>query len=143
MLRHHSTFAALLVLAAPANALGLEILDESDIGRATPPGSFSVLQTFGDEKCPDAPVDADVIVVCGHEDEPERYRIPKKLRDEPREDMAGVAWPAAVETIDGFARANMPNSCSVNGSYGQTGCTQALLQQWFAERRGKLDATAN
>jgi len=32
-------------------------------------------------------------------------------------------------------RSTLPNSCSVNGSNGFTGCTAKMLQQWFAERR--------
>lgn len=97
------------------------------------PERFSFLTTFGDEKCPE-PV-ADEIVVCATAPEGDRYRIPKKLRETEEEAVTGTSWTSAVESLDEAARGSRPNSCSVDGSNGFTGCTQAMLRQWFAERR--------
>lgn len=124
---------ALIVSSASASA---EQLGEAQ--QASPPERVSFLVTFGDDKCPESI--ADEIVVCAPAPEGDRYRIPKKLREDEETSVSGGSWPAAVESLDSYARANLPNSCSVNGSNGFTGCTQKMLQQWFAERRGNSKA---
>jgi hypothetical protein len=103
------------------------------------PERISFLVTFGEEKCP-ATSAPDEIIVCATAPEGDRYRIPKDLRageDEPAEVQS---WPSAVATLEDAARPMRPNSCSVVGSGGFTGCTQALLRQWFAARRAMSDA---
>lgn len=99
------------------------------------PERISFLVAFGEEKCRE-PV-GDEIVVCATVPENERYRIPVALRKKETV-ITDRSWSSAVETLDSFARDLRPNSCSVNGTGGFTGCTQKLLQTWFAERRGKL-----
>lgn len=106
-----------------------------DAQASSPPERISFLVTFGSEKCPEA--EGDEIVVCAAQPESERYRVPKPLRETEGAPVRGGSWTSAVESLDGYARAVLPNSCSVNGSNGFTGCTQKALQQWFAERRGK------
>ena len=101
------------------------------------PERISFLVAFGDEKCRE-PV-GDEIVVCANMPENERYRIPLALRKKERV-ITDRSWSSAVEALDSFASDLRPNSCSVNGSNGFTGCTQKMLQKWFAERRGKLRA---
>lgn len=101
------------------------------------PERISFLVAFGTEKCRE-PV-GDEIVVCANVPENERYRIPLALRKK-EQVVTDRSWTSAVETLDSFARDLRPNSCSVNGSGGFTGCTQKLLQTWFAERRGRLRA---
>lgn len=122
-------FAA-LVFAAPATAQ-----DESLAQSAQPPQRTSVLYTFGNDPCPE-PV-GDEIVVCAQQPESERYRVPKELREELKEDVAvgGGSWASTVEGYDNIARATRPNSCSPVGSYGFTGCASAALRQWFEARR--------
>ena len=97
------------------------------------PERISFLIAFGDEKCREAV--GDEIVVCATVPESERYRIPVALRKKEIETVSDRSWTSAVESLDEFARAVRPNSCSVNGTGGFTGCTQAMLRQWFAERR--------
>ena len=101
------------------------------------PERISFLVAFGEDKCRE-PV-GDEIVVCANVPENERYRIPVAFRKKERV-VTDRSWSSAVETLDSFAADLRPNSCSVNGSSGFTGCTQKLLQQWFAERRGKSRA---
>ena len=122
-------FAA-LVFASPATAQ-----DESLAQSAQPPLRTSVLYTFGDDPCPE-PV-GDEIIVCAQQPESERYRVPKELREELKEDVAvgGGSWASQVEGYDNIARATRPNSCSPVGSYGFTGCASAALRQWFEARR--------
>lgn len=106
--------------------------------QATPPERISFLVTFGKDKCPEAV--GDEIIVCAPAPESERYRIPKDLRvAEAGLVSGGASWTSAVESLDGYSRAVLPNSCSVNGSNGFTGCSKAALDQWHAERRGKRD----
>jgi hypothetical protein len=122
-----------LVAVTPISAFA----NEPSLGEAqqsTPPERTSFLVTFGAEQCPAAV--GDEIIVCAAQPEGDRYRIPKPLREEEEAIVAGGSWTAAVESLDGYARAILPNSCSVNGSNGFTGCLQKALQQWHAERRG-------
>lgn len=123
-----------LLCAFPAHA------DEQPQGSAAAlPEKTSFLVTFGEEKCPDAST-PDEIVVCATAPEGDRYRIPKDLRKGEEEPHASQSWTSAVESLDEIARPTRPDSCSVVGSGGFTGCTQAMLREWFAARRGTIDA---
>lgn len=113
--------------------------DKPQGSAAALPEKTSFLVTFGEEKCPEAS-DPDEIVVCATAPEGDRYRIPKTLRKGEEEAQASQSWTSAVATLDEAARPMRPNSCSVVGSGGFTGCTQAMLRDWFAARRGKIDA---
>ena len=125
---------AALALAAPA-------LAQEDGGSlaqsSTPPERTSILYTYGDEPCPE-PQEGE-IVVCAQEPETERYRVPKALREELKEDevVGGGSWTSAVEGYENVARASRPNSCSPVGSYGFTGCAAAALRNWFEARRAR------
>ncbi|WP_077147181.1 hypothetical protein [Sphingopyxis sp. KK2] len=122
---------AMLAFAAPSLAQ-----DDSLAMSSQPPEKFSFLIAYGQDECPEA--DGDEIVVCAQEPEADRYRVPKELREELKEEDAvvgGGSWASAVEGYDDIARLNRPNSCSAVGSNGFTGCTSAMLRQWFAERR--------
>ena len=132
--------AALTILVSLGAASGHAADDTlGQAQQASAPERVSFLVTFGDDECPAAV--ADEIVVCAPAPEGDRYRIPKDLRTEPDATVSGgKSWTSAVESLDSYARANLPNSCSVNGSNGFTGCTQQMLQQWFAERRGQRNA---
>ena len=97
----------------------------------------SVALTPG-EKCPSAPEGE--VVVCAPIEEP--YRIPKMLR---RSEIANAtqSWVNRAAAIDEVGRvaAGLPDTCSVVGTGGQTGCTQAMMRAWAAERRQmKADA---
>jgi hypothetical protein len=121
---------AALAFAAPAAAQVEDLAQSSQ-----PPGKFSFLIAYGEDACPQA--EGDEIVVCAQEPEADRYRVPRELRAELREEDVGGggSWASTVEAHDDIARLGRPNSCSAVGSYGFTGCTSAMLRQWFAERR--------
>ena len=121
---------AALAFAAPAAAQVEDLAQSSQ-----PPEKFSFLIAYGNDECPEA--DGDEIVVCAQEPEADRYRVPKELRAELREEDVGGggSWASTVEAHDDIARLGRPNSCSAVGSYGFTGCTSAMLRQWLAERR--------
>lgn len=104
------------------------------------PQRTTTATVFGNDPCP-KPV-GDEIVVCGRLPENERYRIPKRFRNQDRpESGPSKAWGAKVESLEAAQRFTMPGSCTAVGSWGQTGCTQAMLHQWYLERQqAKRDA---
>lgn len=98
-----------------------------------PPGRQSTLVVFGDDPCPSSGPDNEV-VVCARRPEEERYRIPRRIRErQPTE----TSWASRVEGLEEESRQMRPNSCSVVGSNGFTGCTSAMIRQWYAERRAR------
>ena len=121
-------FAALIAGPVPVQTSGPQ--DE-------PPKRVRSILLYGDEQCPKTE-DPDEIVVCANAGE-SPYRIPKRLREQPKDDAASNAWTNRVEAVENFNRAGLPNSCSPVGSGGQTGCTRAAIRQWYQER---LDAKA-
>ncbi|MBL0924326.1 MAG: hypothetical protein IBJ12_07650 [Sphingomonadaceae bacterium] len=130
-------YTYLLMVGLLGSSPALPVQSDVPPTTAEMPERISFLVAFGEEKCRE-PV-GDEIVVCANMPENERYRIPLALRKKERV-VTDRSWSSAVEALDSFASDLRPNSCSVNGSNGFTGCTQQLLQQWFAERRGKLRA---
>jgi hypothetical protein len=123
---------AALTLAMPAAAQ-----DDSLAQSAQPPQRTSVLYTYGDEPCPEP--EGNEIVVCAQQPESERYRVPKELREELKDDapVGGGSWASKVEGYDNIARQTRPDSCSPVGSYGYTGCAALALRQWFEARRAR------
>ncbi len=108
--------------------------EEPPLGATGEPENLRAVTVFGDDTCPKP--DGDEIVVCGRLPESERYRIPKALRKKPRVDSGpGASWGSRVESLEAAQRFSMPNSCTAFGSGGQSGCTSAMLRQWFLERR--------
>jgi hypothetical protein len=91
------------------------------------------LIVYGNDPCPKAA--GDEIVVCARRPESERYRIPKRLRDRPKTDAPSTSWASRWEGVEEQNRFTRPDSCSPVGTGGQTGCTQAMLHQWWLERR--------
>lgn len=105
---------------------------------ADPPARTVTTTVYGNDPCPKPR--GDEIIVCGREPEGERYRIPKRFRSGPRVESGGSAsWASRVAGLEDAQRFTRPNSCSAIGSGGQTGCTQAMLRQWFAERHMAKD----
>jgi len=103
-----------------------------------PPPVTTTTTVYGNDPCPKPR--GDEIIVCGREPESERYRIPKRFRGGPRVESGGSAsWASRVAGLEDAQRFTRPNSCSAIGSGGQSGCTQAMLRQWFVERRMARD----
>lgn len=98
-----------------------------------PPSRQSTLVVFGSDPCPTSGPDNEV-VVCARRPEEERYRIPRRIRErQPTE----ASWASRVEGLEEESRQMRPNSCSVVGSNGFTGCTSAMIRQWYADRRAR------
>ncbi|WP_245824526.1 hypothetical protein [Sphingomonas azotifigens] len=118
---------ATALLAAPAFA---QTQDQTT--PEAPPKRVRSILLYGDQSCP-KPANPDEIVVCSNAgDSP--YRIPKRFRDQPKEDAPSTSWSRRMEVVEDFNRAGMPNSCSAVGSGGQTGCTRQMLQQWYQDK---------
>jgi hypothetical protein len=129
MIFRSSLLAALLLttVAPVAPALAQE----------PPPQRITSLVVYGNDACPKG--EGDEVVVCARRPESERYRIPKPLREKPAV-AGGPGWASQVANMEQASRQILPNSCSPVGSNGFTGCTAAMLKQWFAERRMKESA---
>jgi hypothetical protein len=120
---------SLLIVAALL--AGPALVQDQQVQQDPPKRVRSVL-LYGDEQCPKGQ-DPDEVVVCAKAgDSP--YRIPERFRDQPNEGAAAQAWTNRVETVEEVNRAGLPNSCSPVGTGGQTGCTRAMIRQWYQER---------
>ena len=106
---------------------------------STPPQRVRSVTVTGDQPCPKS-TDKE-IVVCSRANPDEQYRIPPKLRELPHP-AANNSWVNRAALIDDVSReaGNLPNTCSVNGAGGQTGCSQKAIEQWQAEMRAKQRA---
>ena len=97
------------------------------------PASESTILVYGDDSCPQS--EGSDVVVCARRPEEERYRIPRNLRRSSQ--PAEQSWASRVESLEAASREARPGSCSVVGSYGQSGCMQQMIGQWLAERRAR------
>ena len=89
----------------------------------------------GNESCPESR--GDEIVVCSRIRPGDQYRIPPTLRHQGEQNLAqNQSWVNRAEMIDNVGRqaGGLPNTCSPNGTGGQSGCTLQALQAWTAER---------
>ena len=127
--RMPSAQSALIWLASLAALLGAAPASAQD---GETPRRESVLVVYGDDSCP--PSTENEVVVCARRPETERYRIPAPLR---RSSQPEQSWASRVESLEEASRDSRPGSCSVVGTYGQSGCTAAMIRQWYAERRAR------
>jgi len=129
-LKKGSTMSVIAVTACLWNASAVA----SPSAPLDTPERINVLVTYGEDKCPEA--EGEEIVVCAQRPESERYRIPKELREAEAEEQAGEqSWSSALAAHEEAARPGRPNSCSVVGTYGSSGCQAAIMREWFDERR--------
>lgn len=103
---------------------------EAEDGNEPPQRVRSVL-LYGNETCP-KPTSEDEVVICSNAGE-SPYRIPKSLRKS-KFSPESVSWTRRAELVDEVNRQVLPGSCSPIGSYGHTGCTIQMLQNWRADR---------
>lgn len=99
-----------------------------------PPARYATATVFGNDACPTPK--GDEIVVCARMPESDRYRIPQALRkNKPADTGPGASWASRVQTLEDAQRFTRPGSCTAIGSFGQSGCTQAMIDQWFEDRQ--------
>ena len=99
---------------------------------AEPEPTVNQVIVYGDQPCP-VPT-SDEIVVCVRQEDP--YRIPTPLRQS--ESKKNEAWASRV-TANRDVGATGVGSCTVIGPEGSTGCTQAIIEQAYAEKSGGSD----
>ena len=92
-----------------------------------PPAKISTLLVFGNDPCPRS--SDDEIVVCARQPENERYRIPKQLRGKPYNAARDGSWAGTAKVLEYVSRQGLPDSCSPNGTNGQSGCFRKFLEQ--------------
>jgi hypothetical protein len=102
------------------------------------PEKSQSLVVYGDDPCPKAQDDEE-IVVCARRPETERFRIPKEFREN-KEERGSVAWSSRFQELEDATRYTRPNSCSVVGTWGQTGCWNMMMRQWHDERRAAQES---
>lgn len=85
---------------------------------------------YGDDPAP--PAQGDEILVVARMPEDDRFRIPEALRFS--DDPANMAWARRVEKLDLVGRSGTM-SCSTVGAGGFTGCTQQLIDAFYADKR--------
>lgn len=114
----------------PGDAAPPETLAASN----TPPQKVRSVVLVGDQKCPKSQ-DGEIIV-CSHVDQGEQYRIPDQFRKLPNP-AANNSWVNRAAVIDQVSReaGGLPNTCSVVGDGGQTGCMMQQFRQYQAEKR--------
>ncbi len=119
--------AALLALPTLASA------QDQQAQTGQPPQRVRSLTLKPGEKCP--PSTSTDVVVCGTLSEP--YRIPKSLRDDKPIPAQNSSWVARTETADEIGRVagGLPDTCSPVGSGGHTGCTQQMINRYYADKR--------
>ena len=117
-----------LMLLGSASVLGAQERQDD-----SPPKRVRNVVLLPNEGCP-KPATPDEIVVCGREDEP--YRIPKRFRgaDKLHPEQAWGARALALDEIGRQAGA-LPDTCSVVGPSGTSGCAQQRHHEWFLERQ--------
>ncbi len=120
----------LLLAAAPAPAT--PVLDEP------PPPRIATLVVYGEDACPRSRDDE--ITVCARLPEDERYRIPKQFRKKPKTEAENQSWVERARTLDMVSRNGRPNSCSPQGTNGQTGCMRQFLEAARLEREAAKQA---
>lgn len=98
-----------------------------------PPSKETSVTVYGDDPCPKTT--SDEIVICARRPEHERYRIPKEFRKKKEDAPSERSWADRLRSMDDVTAFSRPNSCSVVGSYGQSGCWDQMLRQWRAQRR--------
>lgn len=95
---------------------------------------------YGSDPCPKG--SGGEIVVCGRRPDNERYRIPKELRKRGQQ-PSETSWAARERGLEEASRASMPGSCSPVGMWGQSGCFQQMLRQWYAARSAARSEAAS
>lgn len=124
-------FAPLLLLAAPLLVAAAPATAPPAAGQQR----VSTLVVYGDDPCPKS--SGDEIVVCARQPESERYRIPKRFREPTYNAARDGSWAGTVKVLEAAGQQNIPNSCSANGTWGQTGCWDRFMADARAERQAQ------
>jgi len=92
------------------------------------------LVIFEGDTCPQS-TDPNEVTICVTAPASERFRIPENLRSDPNA-PENQSWTNKAIELSYVGRGGT-GSCSPDGPGGFTGCTQQLINQAVAERRGR------
>ena len=108
----------------------------------TPPQKVRSVTVIGDQKCPKS--SGGEIVVCSRIGQGDQYRIPDQFRQlpHPAEQNSWVNRAAVVDQVSREA-AGLPDTCSVVGDGGQSGCAMQAFKQYSAEKRAQQNAQSS
>jgi len=120
---------ALPLLAATAAAFAVPAAAQDTGG-----DKVRMVIVYGEDAAPQA--SSDEILVIARLPENDRYRIPEALRFS--DDPANMAWARRVERLDLVGKSGTM-SCSTAGAGGFTGCTQQLINAFYADKREGAD----
>lgn len=84
----------------------------------------------GEEQCPESTDDE--IVVCNRYNQDEQFRVPTDLRGNP-DSPENRSWTSRVETMEEVSESGA-QSCSPTGLGGFTGCTQEMIEAYYANK---------
>ena len=128
---------SLALASAAAFALALSAGVTPAAAQDAPAGEkINAVIVFGDDPCPQP--SGDEITVCAHKPESERYRIPQGLRETPS--ARSEAWNNRVLSYERLSKTGTL-SCTPTGPGGWTGCSQRLIDQAYAEKKGAVDVS--
>ncbi|HEX7821221.1 MAG TPA: hypothetical protein VF463_11445 [Sphingobium sp.] len=124
-----------LLLSLAASLLAAASVPLAPVHAQEPDERINALVVYGSDPCPQS--DDGTIIVCARKPENDRYRIPKELRKKEAEavTIGAPGWASNVRSLEAAGRVLLPNSCSAVGTNGFTGCSLAMLSQWYAERQ--------
>lgn len=106
--------------------------DQQKINAEAPSERIISLVVYGEDKCPQGK--ADEIVICARKPENERYRLPKRFRDQKKQQFANSAWGTKVADLERTTSTGIPTSCTTSGSNGISGCYHQFIMDAIAER---------
>lgn len=118
---------AVLLAAGPAPAF-------AEDGGASE--KVNAIIVYGKDECPKPA--GDEITVCARKPEAERYRIPQGLRETPSANSQ--SWNSRVMAYERVGKTGTL-SCTPVGAGGWTGCSQRLIDDAYAEKRGAVDVS--
>lgn len=122
----------IFVLALTAAAVATPVVAQEDTGN----DRVNALIVYGQDKCPEPK--GDEITICARKPEAERFRIPQGLRETPS--ATSVAWNTRVLAYERLSKTGTL-SCTPTGPGGWTGCSQRMIDQAVAEKKGSADVT--
>lgn len=124
---------------APLIALGLAAsLSAPAAAQDDTSDNVNFVIVYGQDEC-SVSTDASVINVCVRMEEDERFRIPPNLRES--DSPANEAWANRVRSFETVGNFGIM-SCSPSGYGGWAGCTQALIDAAYEEKRTGSDVRA-
>ncbi|MCA1956728.1 hypothetical protein [Zymomonas sp.] len=106
--------------------------EQQKLNAVAPSERVISLVVYGQDQCPKGK--GDEIVICARKPESERYRLPKRFRDQPKQKFANSAWGAKVADLERTTSTGIPTSCTTSGSNGISGCYHQFIMDAIAER---------